>query len=166
MTIAKTPASGGRSRWRSDHAEVCRGHADLVAVYESRDGRFGLLLRQTLVPLQEERPEWSDATRRAARGVVQGLRAAGLRGGFLVLQWCQMRDVAAILSTWTLRFDADPERREQIARAVARWLADRRFIRSRMSVLDAERPSGGPGAGQQPDEGRMESVGAPARGTP
>ena len=40
--------------WVDRYSAVCRECPDLVAIYESPDGRFALLLRQTLVPLPEE----------------------------------------------------------------------------------------------------------------
>src|SRR6266850_2330623 len=56
--------------WDGRFAETCRQHPDLVAVYESAHGRLGLLLRQTLVPLDAERVEWLTETRVVARRLV------------------------------------------------------------------------------------------------
>ena len=39
--------------WLDRYSAVCQECPDLVAVYESPDGRFALLLRQTVVPLPE-----------------------------------------------------------------------------------------------------------------
>src|SRR5256712_10281826 len=58
-------------------ASVCCRHPDLVAVYEAPDGRLALLLRQTLVPLGEERGRWFNDTRRAAHAAVASLPPAG-----------------------------------------------------------------------------------------
>src|SRR2546428_11641743 len=67
-------------------ASVCCRHPDLVAVYEAPDGRLALLLRQTLVPLGEERGRWFNDTRRAAHAAVASLRAAGGTQDVTVLQ--------------------------------------------------------------------------------
>src|SRR3989442_11226783 len=73
--------------WNGELASVCRRHPDLVAVYEAPDGGLALLLRQTLVPLHEERGRWFNETRRAARAAVASLRAAGGIGNVTWLQW-------------------------------------------------------------------------------
>src|SRR2546422_2180442 len=73
--------------WNGELASVCRRHPDLVAVYEAPDGGLALLLRQTLVPLHEERGRWFNETRRAARAAVASLRAAGVIEDVSVLQW-------------------------------------------------------------------------------
>ena len=86
--------------WNGELASVCRRHPDLVAIYEAPDGGLALLLRQTLVPLHEERGRWFNETRRAARAVVTSLRAAGVTDDVSVLQWRQLADVAAVLTGW------------------------------------------------------------------
>ena len=100
--------------WDERFAGVCRRHDDLVAVYESARGRLGLLLRQTLVPLESERLAWVDATRAAARRIGDDLRAAGFEGATVVLQWLPVPDVARIVGRWIRRWDGDPVRRSQL----------------------------------------------------
>jgi hypothetical protein len=117
--------------WDERFAEVCARHRDLVAVYESRHGRLGLLFRQTLMPLSAERVEWLAETRGSARGVITDLRAAGFRGGTVVLQWVPIGDVARIVGRWVRRWDGDPQRRSQLIAAVERWLIDQRFLATR-----------------------------------
>ena len=104
-------------------------HPDLVAVYASRAGRLALLLRQTLVPLPEERDPWLRETRAATRAVVGGLRAAGWRHPCLVLQWRPLGQVARVLRRWRCVYEADPGRRAALTRVVEGRLADRRFLR-------------------------------------
>src|SRR5207244_2840242 len=58
--------AGEHAMVNGEIASVCCRHPDLVAVYEAPDGRLALLLRQTLVPLGEERGRWLNNTRRAA----------------------------------------------------------------------------------------------------
>src|SRR5207247_10713347 len=69
---------GSSAMWKSELASVCRRHRDLVAIYEAPEGTLALLLRQTLVPLSEERGRWFNDTRRTARAVVARLRPAGV----------------------------------------------------------------------------------------
>src|SRR2546428_6986851 len=78
-------------------ASVCCRHPDLVAVYEAPDGRLALLLRQTLVPLGEERGRWFNDTRRAAHAAVASLRAAGVTPDVTVLQWPRAPDRPRVL---------------------------------------------------------------------
>src|SRR3989442_4939291 len=73
--------------WNGELASVCRRHPDLVAVYEAPDGGLALLLRQTLVPLHEERGRWFNETRRAARAAVASLRAAGVIRDVFLVPW-------------------------------------------------------------------------------
>lgn len=116
--------------WDDRHAAICRRHRDVVAVY-GWPGRYALLLRQTLVPLGDEREAWLTSTRRTARAVVEDLRSAGLRTRFVVLQWWSLERVSGVLEAWPRVHDTDPVRREQHARIVARYLADRMFLDSR-----------------------------------
>lgn len=104
--------------WTSAYDTVCRRHPDLVAVYESTEGALALLLRHPLVAAPEERACWLAATRRAARAVSAGLRAAGFGGDVTVLQWQRLRDVGAVLRGWTCCYDGDPVRHEQLADVV------------------------------------------------
>jgi hypothetical protein len=117
--------------WDERFAEICRRHPDLVAVYESGRGRLGLLLRQTLVPLDAERMEWLVETRAVARRLIGDLRASGFTGGTLVLQWLPIHDVARIVARWVRRWDGDPARRSRLLSVVERRLTDERFLASR-----------------------------------
>jgi len=107
-------------------ASVCCRHPDLVAVYEAPDGRLALLLRQTLVPLGEERGRWFNDTRRAAHAAVASLRAAGVTQDVTVLQWRPLPDVATILEGWRCRYLGDSERYVQLADIVGASLGDRK----------------------------------------
>jgi hypothetical protein len=111
--------------WSDELASVCRRHPDLVAIYEAPDGCLALLLRQTLVPLGEERGRWFNETRRAARAVVASLRAAGVAEDMTVLQWRPLPDVAQVLTDWLCCYLGDPERCAQLADIVGARLADR-----------------------------------------
>jgi hypothetical protein len=116
--------------WDDRLLEVCRRHPDLVAVYESRHGRLGLLLRQTLAPLSVERVEWLAETRAIARAIIDDLRAARFAGGTVVLQWLRMEDVARIVSRWVRRWDGDPARRSELVATVERAVSDQLFLQS------------------------------------
>jgi hypothetical protein len=104
--------------WDERFAEVCRRHEDLVAVYESAHGRLGLLLHQTLVPVDGERAAWLAGTRASARGVIADLRAAGFKEGAVVLQWLPLEDVARIVARWVRRWEGDAARRSQLVASV------------------------------------------------
>jgi hypothetical protein len=110
--------------WNGELASVCRRHPDVVAVYRGPDGRLALLLRQTLVPLPEERGRWFNETRRAARAVLTSLRAAGVTEDVSVLQWRPLPDVAAVLTGWPCCYLGDPERCAQLSDIVGARLAD------------------------------------------
>jgi hypothetical protein len=125
---AVNPADERASLWDPSFEAVCRKHADLVAVYESRGGVWGLLLRHTMVPLPDERRQWREATRRTARAVMDDLRAAGLTGRFVIVQWCSLGEAVRILRAWRRRYDGDPERRRELVRVVERYLADQLFV--------------------------------------
>jgi len=129
----------GRPVWAERYALICRRYPELIAVYESPPRRLGLLLRETIVPLPEERGEWLYRTRRTVRAVVVSLRAAGVHDEFLVLQWRPLREVAQILHEWACPYDAEPARRAELTRVVDRYLADSQFVRSRCS----RSPAGG-----------------------
>jgi len=131
--------------WDERFAETCRQHPDLVAVYESAHGRLGLLLRQTLVPLDAERVEWLTETRAVARRAIGDLRAAGFTGSALVLQWLPTVDLARIVARWVRRWDGDPARRSQLLAVVERRLVDERFLAARRThgrapAVDAAAP--------------------------
>lgn len=117
--------------WDERFAETCRQHPDLVAVYESAQGRLGLLLRQTLVPLDAERVEWLTETRAVARRVIGDLRGGGFTDGAVVLQWLPMGDLACIVARWVRCWDGDPARRSQLLAVVERRLVDERFLAAR-----------------------------------
>jgi hypothetical protein len=120
--------------WLDRYSTVCRECPDLVAVYESPDGRLALLLRQTLVPLPEEFSSLRRATRGAARAVSGKLRAAGFHGGFVVLQWQPLGTAASAMKTWPCRYDADPARRIQLAAVAERYAADERYLASHVQA--------------------------------
>jgi hypothetical protein len=111
------------TRWPGEGA-----HPDLVAIFQSRRGRIALLLRQTLVPLPEERSRWLNETRGAARAVIAGLRARGFTGPLVVLQWRSFGQTAEVLRGWRCRYDGDPVRRAELTRVVERRLADQRYL--------------------------------------
>ena len=106
-------------------ALVCRHHPDVVAAWEAPDGTLALLLRQTLLPLCEERGRWYHETRRAARAVGAELRAAGINAEMTVLQWRPLDDVATVLTGWTRRYLGDVGRFAQLRDIIATRLADR-----------------------------------------
>ena len=116
--------------WLDRYSAVCQECPDLVAIYEAPDGRFALLLRQTLVPLPEEFSSLRRATRSAARGVSVKLRAAGFQGGFMVLQWQPVGTAAAAMRDWPCRYDGDSARRAQLAAVAERYAADERYLAS------------------------------------
>ena len=128
--MSGTDATAPASRWSDRHAEICRRHRDVIAVYESADGRYALLLADTLVPLADEHQAWLRGTRATARAVFRELRAAGLGRRFYIMQWWTLERVAHVFRWWACRFDGDPARREQHMRVVAGQLADRRFLSS------------------------------------
>jgi hypothetical protein len=132
--------------WDDRFAEVCRRHPDLVAVYESGRGRLGLLLRQTLVPLDAERMEWLAETRGVSRPLITALREAGFTGGAVVLQWLPIHDVARIVTRWIRRWDGDSTRRSQLLGVVERRLSDERFVAAR-----SRQARGAPGAATAPE---------------
>lgn len=111
--------------WSEHLTLVCGRHPDVVAAYVAPDGRLALLLRQTLVPLPEERGRWLNDTRRTARAAVTSLRAAGVAEDVTVLQWRRLEDIAHVLTCWRCCYLADPARREQLADIVATRLVDR-----------------------------------------
>jgi hypothetical protein len=112
-----------------------------VAAWEGPDGTLALLLRQTLLPLPEERGRWYHDTRRATRAVVTDLRVAGVTQEVTVLQWRQLEDVAAVLTGWTRRYLGDVPRFVQLRDIIATRIVDRE--------LDEVAPpeAGEPGAG-------------------
>jgi hypothetical protein len=110
--------------WDGELESVGRRHPDLVAVYEGPNGELALLLRQTLVPLIEERGRWFNETRRTARAVMTSLRAAGVTEDVSVLQWRPLPDVGVVLMSWTCRYLGDPERYAQLSDIIGARLAD------------------------------------------
>ncbi len=116
--------------WVDRYSAVCQECPDLVAIYESPDGRFALLLRQTLVPLPEEFSSLRRATRSAARAATTKLRAAGFGGGFMILQWQPLGTAAAVMNEWPCRYDADTARRAQLTAVAERYAADERYLTS------------------------------------
>jgi len=132
--------------WLDRYDAVCRECNDLVAVYEAPDSRIALLFRHTLVPLPEEFTSLRRATRSAARGASTKLRAAGFRGGLMVLQWQPLGTVAGVVRHWPCRYEADSTRRVQLEAVAARYAADERYlteqIQSRRRAVP--RPLAGP----------------------
>jgi len=126
--------------WLDHYSSACRECPDLVAVYEASDSRLALLLRQTLVPLPEESPAFRRATRSAARIIVDKLRAAGFRRGFIVLQWHPLGPGADIMRTWPCRYEADPARRAQLTAVAERYAADECFLASRVQLERGAKP--------------------------
>jgi hypothetical protein len=114
--------------WLDRYSAVCRECPDLVAVYEAPEGRLALLLRQTLVPLPEEVSSLRRSIRGAAHAASGKLRAAGFRGGLLVLQWQPLETVAAAMREWSCRYVGDPARRAQLAAVVERYADDERYL--------------------------------------
>ena len=129
--------------WDDRFLEVCRRHPDVIAVYESRHGRLGLLLRQTLVPLGPERVAWLAETRATARAFIADVRQAGFAGGTVVLQWLPAFDVARIVARWVRRWDGDPARRAVITASVERAVADQTYLdrRAEPAVTPVTPPS-------------------------
>ncbi len=123
------------------YAAIGRAHPDLVAVYESHRGRLALLLRQTIVPLVEERRQWLEETRGTAAAVIASLRTAGLAEGCVVLQWRPLPVVAHVLRRWRCQYAGDQARLDELRRVVERYLADRAFLASRLAA--AAPPDGG-----------------------
>lgn len=132
--------------WDEAFNSVCRKHPDLVAVYESRGGVWGLLLRHTMVPLPDERRRWREQTRQTARAVMDELRAAGLSGRFVIVQWCSLGETVRILRAWRRRYDGDPERRRELVRVVERYLADQLFLATSRKAGEPPRFRVEPGA--------------------
>ncbi len=124
--------------WTGAHTAVCRRYSDLIAVYQAADGETALLLRQTFLPLPEERGRWLADTRRVARAVINDLRAAGLIVPITVLQWRSARDAAYILRRWTCRYDGAPERCEQLTDIARTRLADEERSAAPPSALPGE----------------------------
>src|SRR5262249_29551612 len=117
------PQRGEKFMWLDCYDAVCRECNDLVAVYEAPDGRIALLFRHTLVPLPEEFASLRRATRSAARAASSKLRAAGFRGGFMVLQWQPLGAVAGVVREWPCRYVPDPTRRVQLEAVAERYAA-------------------------------------------
>jgi len=114
--------------WLDRYSAVCQECPDLVAVYEAPDGRIALLLRHTLVPLPEEFVSLRRTTRSAARAAADKLRAAGFRGGLMVLQWQPLGTAAAVMRDWPCRYEADAARRAQLTAVAERYAADERYL--------------------------------------
>lgn len=114
--------------WLDRYAAICQECPDLVAVYEAPDGRIALLLRHTLVPLPEEFASLRRTSRNAARAVTGKLRAAGFRGGFMVLQWQPLETAASVMRDWPCRYEADAPRRAQLTAVAERYAADERYL--------------------------------------
>src|SRR5262245_18437122 len=123
-----TLITGEEPIWLDRYSAVCPDCPDLVAGYEGPGGLIALLLRQTLVPLPEELASVRRLTPNAARTASSKLRAAGFRGGFMVLQWQPLETVASVLRAWPCRYEADPARRAQLTTVAERYAADERYL--------------------------------------
>jgi hypothetical protein len=119
---------------REEFRAACRDCADLVAVYESPGGDLGVLLRQTPVPLSQEQETWRTDTWRAARVIVDRLRAVGFRGRTIILQWASAGEAAEVMLTWPCRYDGDRNRRMKLTRLAKRYAADDRYLDARADV--------------------------------
>jgi len=100
--------------------------ADVVALYAARDGRLAVLLRQTVVPLLEERDQWLIETERAACEVSAALGVP--LGAVVVLQWQPLADIVTVITGWQCVHELDPVRRRELTRVAERRLADVAFI--------------------------------------
>jgi hypothetical protein len=116
------------SMWSERFADACRDHPDLAAVFESSSGALALLLRHTLVPLEQEHEMWLVATRGSSRQILRHLRAAGLRGAVRVVQWLPLSEANEIMGTWICRLDRDAARRAQLHEVARRHVQDERFL--------------------------------------
>lgn len=114
--------------WAERFAPTCSNHPDLAAVFESPWGRLAVLLRHTLVPLTEEHPMWLAETRASVRRLLADLRASGLRGRVIVVQWVALARADEILTTWRCRYESDAVRRAQLAGVARRYVLDERFL--------------------------------------
>ena len=132
--------------WLDRYSAVCQECPDLVAVYEAPDGRIALLLRHTLVPLPEEFVSLRRTTRSAARAAADKLRAAGFRGGLMVLQWQPLGTAAAVMRDRPCRYEADTARRAQLAAVAERYAADERYLARQLQSRrhPSRRPLGAP----------------------
>src|SRR5437867_10589763 len=132
--------------WLDRYSAVCQECPDLVAFYESPDGRIALLLRHTLVPLPEEFASLRRTTRSAARAAADKLRAAGFRGGLMVLQWQPLGTTAAVMRDWPCRYEADATRRAQLTAVAERYAAEERYLARQLQSRrpPSRRPLGAP----------------------
>jgi hypothetical protein len=135
------------------YAAVGAAHPDLVAVYESRQGHLALLLRQTVVPLVEERGQWLAETRSAAASIIGALRQEGVRERCLVLQWQPLAVVGHVFRYWRCRYAGDRDRLGQLRRVVERVLDDRAFVAGHHTAAPVTGPPG-PDAAGVPAAGR------------
>ena len=120
--------------WLDRYSVACQECHDLVAIYESPDGRLALLLRHTLVPLPEEFSSLRRATRAAARTATGRLRAAGFQGSFLILQWQPIGTTAVAMKNWPCRYEGDAARRAQLAAVAQRYAADEHYLASQAQL--------------------------------
>jgi hypothetical protein len=71
--------------------------------------------------------------------VIAALRAKGITGPWLVLQWRSLGQAAEVLQGWRCCYDADPVRRAELTRVVERRLADQRYLEARRAHSDRGR---------------------------
>jgi hypothetical protein len=107
--------------WSETYSAVCRRHSQVVAAFESPQGRLALLLRETLVPRPEETAQWCSAIALGARTVRTSLRAAGVTEEVAILQWCSLPQIAHVLAHWDCTYEGDELRYAQLIGSIARW---------------------------------------------
>jgi hypothetical protein len=104
--------------WSEACSSVCRRHPSVVAAFESPRGRLALLLRHTLTPTLEATARWRNETSIGARTVTADLRAVGLTGDVIILQWCSLRLIADVVAHWDCTYEGDERRRAQLIETV------------------------------------------------
>jgi hypothetical protein len=105
--------------WSETYSSVCRRHQDVVAAFESPQGRLALLLRHTLVPDREETAQWCNAIALGVRTVTTSLRAAGLKEDVTILQWCSLPQIAHVVTHWNCTYEGDELRYAEILAGIA-----------------------------------------------
>lgn len=115
--------------------------AALVALYAGPGRRVGVLLRQPLLPLPEEREPWLEETRAAARAVADALGVP--LSALQVLQWSPPTDVAEIVRAWRRVWIGDEARCRALTRAAERHADDERYLATIRDRCPWQAPTGG-----------------------